>query len=290
MAHPARGPAVPRTAVSLHKHSTGHGRPSTPGSGLPAHAPQRRRGPRRARPVTAHPSLCPAGLPAAGARVCGGQQRLAHKLSQGTPVCAAARGPVCAAADTAPRLDSPRARAGLPGTVLAPRRRGNALEQMLRLAPTVRPPGGAQGRHRRRCALPVPLLPLTPHPPLRGGFAARCAPGGRSIGLLLAGLCAAAPAGQSARETPGCLPPPGGTCALHDPGSADAALPVAAALFFLLPRQRNVMRRSLLRQGQASRCSVLRSLDTRSLRIGSAAQGGRTTQMPQQPAASRPGS
>ena len=30
MAHPARGPAVPRTAVSLHKHSTGHVRPSTP--------------------------------------------------------------------------------------------------------------------------------------------------------------------------------------------------------------------------------------------------------------------
>ena len=118
------------------------------------------------------------------------------------------------------------------------------------------PPRGAQGRHRRRCALPVPLLPVTPLPPLRGGFAARCAPGCRSIGLLLAGLCAAAPAGQSARETPGCLPPPGGTCALHDPGSAASALPVAAALFFLLPRQRNVMRRSLLRQGRASRCSV----------------------------------
>ena len=160
---------------------------------------------------------------------------------------------------------------------------------MLRLCPHLRPPGGAQGRHRRRCALPVPQ-PVTPLPPLRGGFAARCAPDCRSIGLLLAGLCAAAPAGQSARETPGCLPPPGGTCALHDPGSADAALPVAAALFFLLPRQRNVMRRSLLRQGPASLCSVLRSLDTRSLRIGSAAQGGRTTQMPQQPAASRPGS
>ena len=127
---------------------------------------------------------------------------------------------------------------------------------MLRLASRLRPPGGAQGRHRRRCALPVPLLPVTPLPPLRGGFAARCAPGCRSIGLLLAGLCAAAPAGQSARETPGCLPPPGGTCALHDPGSADAALPVAAALCFLLPRQRNVMRRSLLRQGPASRCSV----------------------------------
>ena len=160
---------------------------------------------------------------------------------------------------------------------------------MLRLCPHLRPPGGAQGRHRRRCALPVRLLPVTPLPPRGGGFAARCAPDCRSIGLLLAGLCAAAPAGQSARETPGCLPPPGGTCALHDPGSAASALPVAAALFFLLPRQRNVMRRSLLRQGRASRCSVLRSLDTRSLRIGSAAQGGSTTQMPQQPAASRPG-
>ena len=175
---------------------------------------------------------------------------------KGTPVCAAARGPVCAAADTAPRLDSPRRALGCQATFLAPRRRGNALEQMLRLAFTDPPP---RGRTRKA---PAPLrsarATASCHPPSpsRGGFAARCAPGCRSIGLLLAGLCAAAPAGQSARETPGCLPPPGGTCALHDPGSADAALPVAAALCFLLPRQRNVMRRSLLRQGRASRCSV----------------------------------
>jgi len=30
------------------------------------------------------------------------------------------------------------------------------------------PPQGHSGRHRRRCALPVPLIPATPHPPLEG--------------------------------------------------------------------------------------------------------------------------
>ena len=30
---------------------------------------------------------------------------------------------------------------------------------------SLRPPGGAQGRHRRRCALPVRLLPLPPPSP-----------------------------------------------------------------------------------------------------------------------------
>src|SRR2546425_15111 len=51
---------------------------------------------------------------------------------------------------------------------LAPRRLDNALERTLRLASPPRPPGGAHGRHRRRCALPVPLLPATPQPPLGG--------------------------------------------------------------------------------------------------------------------------
>ena len=44
----------------------------------------------------------------------------------------------------------------------------HALERMLRLCPHLRPPGGAQGRHRRRCALPVRLLPLPPPSPHGG--------------------------------------------------------------------------------------------------------------------------
>ena len=61
------GPAAPRTAVSLHKHSMGPGCPSTPGSGLPAHAPQRHRGQRRAGAVTATPLSARRGcLPLAG--------------------------------------------------------------------------------------------------------------------------------------------------------------------------------------------------------------------------------
>src|SRR5262245_31007528 len=67
----------------------------------------------------------------------GGSRTRCHS---GTPVCAAVGGPVSAA----------------------------ALEQPLRLAAPHRPPRGSKGRHRRRCALPVLLLPLSPTPPHRG--------------------------------------------------------------------------------------------------------------------------
>ena len=40
------------------------------------------------------------------------------------------------------------------------------------------PPKGPCGRHRRRCALPVPLLPATPQPPL-GALRIAGAPGGK---------------------------------------------------------------------------------------------------------------
>ena len=70
--------------------------------------------------------------------------------------------------------------AGLPGHVPAPRRLGNALERTLRLASPHRPPRGSKGRHRRRCALPVPWIPLAPSPP-HGGSANRCAPGGKRL-------------------------------------------------------------------------------------------------------------
>ena len=164
MAHPARGPAVPRTAVSLHKHSTGHGRPSTPGSGLPAHAPQRRRGPQRACPATPTPLSARRGcLPWRHAAAGGSGSRTNGQ--QGTPVCAAARGPVCAAADTAPRLDSPRRLLGCQATFRPPVGAATRSNRRCALPYRSAPPGGAQGRHRRRCALPVPLLPLTPHPP-----------------------------------------------------------------------------------------------------------------------------
>jgi hypothetical protein len=72
------------------------------------------------------------------------------------------------------------------------------------------------------------------------------------------------------------------------PGSR-TRLPVAAAFFFLL-RKRKVIPAGP-RQGQASLRSVrTRTLDmTFSARIEEAREGGRKTQMPQQPAASRPG-
>ena len=79
-----------------------------------------------------------------------GSRTSCHK---GTPVCAAARGPVCAAADTAPRLDSPRARLGCQATF--------------------RPPVGAATRSNGRCALPSRSAPV----------------GGTAVGTGAAALC-----------------------------------------------------------------------------------------------------
>src|SRR4030095_16037798 len=67
---------------------------------------------------------------------------------QGTPVSAAARAPVRAAADTAPSLDGARTPLGCQAT--------------LRL------PVGAATHSNSRCALPVPLVPVTPIPPREG--------------------------------------------------------------------------------------------------------------------------
>ena len=58
--------------------------------------------------------------------------------------------------------------AGLPGDVPAPHRGGNAFQQPRRLAPPHRPPRGSPRRHRRRCAVPVPRVPVTPLPPHEG--------------------------------------------------------------------------------------------------------------------------
>jgi len=77
--------------------------------------------------------------------------------------------------------------AGLPDHVPAPRWLGNALTRTLRLASPIRPPRGPGGRHRRRCALPVPLVPITPIPPHEGAL---------PIAALLDGSGCAAPAGS----------------------------------------------------------------------------------------------
>src|SRR5262249_21417213 len=64
---------------------------------------------------------------------------------------------------------------------------------------TSSPPEGSQGRHRRRCALPVPLVPVTPHPshegvsriaPAPAGARARLADlAGSDIHVMLALYC-----------------------------------------------------------------------------------------------------
>src|SRR4029453_5405695 len=91
---------------------------------------------------TAAPSGTP---PRRGLRGVQSPTGLPPRGHQGTPVSAAAREPVRAAADTAPSLDCPRARSGYQASFLAP--------------------VGSTTRSNSRCALPVPLVPVTPPSP-----------------------------------------------------------------------------------------------------------------------------
>src|SRR5262245_46926688 len=61
---------------------------------------------------------------------------------------------------------------------------------------TSSPPEGHSGKHRRRCALPVPLLPVTPQPPL-GDTANR-------VPLLEVSGCAAPATGPLRSFLPSC--------------------------------------------------------------------------------------
>ena len=104
---------------------------------------------------------------------------LERQPAGGTPRCATrARARTVAtvgqsaqrSADRSVRRLIPRRRRTAPASRWAarprpsPRRLGNALEQLLRLAAPHRLPGGTHGRHRRRYALPVPLLSVAPNP------------------------------------------------------------------------------------------------------------------------------
>src|SRR5262249_30926602 len=121
---------------------------------------------------------------------------------------------------------------------------------------------------------------MPPHPWLVAAL--RC----RSMGLLLTGLCAAvSPAGPVLphRQPAVLLGRLAGVLLSRASPGSHKRLPVAAAFFFLL-RKRNVIPAGP-RQGQASLRSVrMRTLDMAlSARIEEAREGGRKTQMPQQP-------
>ena len=263
MAHPARGPAVPRTAVSLHKHSTGHGRPSTPGSGLPAHAPAQR--PQRAAAARAQ----------AVAKV---------RLSAQPPADRSVQPLIQRHGWTAPATRwAARHCSGPPGE-------GNALEQMLRLAPTSAPQGAHKEGTGAAALCPCHCFLSPPFPLVEGA-------------LRLAALQAV---GRLVFYWPGCVlrpcrpvrprnprMPASSWRDVRSPRPWQRCVSAASCCGVVLPpskaAQCNAPVAPASRPGlAAARC--LRSLDTRSLRIGSAAQGGSTTQMPQQPAASRPGS
>src|SRR5215831_10862678 len=129
------------------------------------------------------------------------------------------------------------------------------------------------------------------------GLLAPTPPAGRCAPVLFdwsftAGLCAAvSPAGPvlPQRQPAVLLGRLAGVLLSRASPGSRLRLPVAAAFFFLLTK-RNVIPAGP-RQGQAS----LRSVRTRTLdmalsaRIEEAQEGGRKPQMPQQPAASRPG-
>jgi len=94
-----------------------------------------------------------------------GHAKLAHEWSNMYAcLCSRPRTGQCSGNGGSAAALPPRT-VGLPGAVPAPHRLGNALERTPRLASPHRPQGGSQRRHRRRCALPVPLVPVTPHPP-----------------------------------------------------------------------------------------------------------------------------
>jgi hypothetical protein len=133
----------------------------------------------------------------------------------------------------------PPPRAGLPGEVPALLVGAKALPWTLRLCPHLRPPGGAHGRHRRRCALPVPLVPVTPNPPRAGVLRIATAPEGQRLCRscrCLWRLCRAALGFLSTRVRPASIP-----------------------LWSFLPPWKALQCTALglLRQGQALQASVL---------------------------------
>lgn len=114
-----------------------------------------------------------------------------------------------------------------------------------------------------------------PHTPSRGGSADRaCAPGGQVAAPPGCVLLAALAGGR-----PSPVPPPGcrGTRCHGRPLAAAERLPAAATWFFLLGRPRNLISaRSCVKARCAPRSAGPR-LDPRSLRLGSAASEGKTT-------------
>ncbi len=89
------------------------------------------------------------------------------------------------------------------------------------------PPGGAHGRHRRRCALPVPSLPLAPRPPV-GALPLATAPTGKR-------LCRSCLLREAALPSRLGLPPHGGGHAHQRAGLLGLHLSLAC-LSFLLAR------------------------------------------------------
>src|SRR5712691_4485225 len=97
----------------------------------------------------------------------------ARTVTSVLPVCAAARGPVSAAADAASPPDCPRGPLGCQAAASGPPSAWQRAQTDVAPCLPNPPPRGHSDKHRRRCAPPVPSLPLAPTPP-HGGSADRC--------------------------------------------------------------------------------------------------------------------
>ncbi len=127
---------------------------------------------------TAAPSHTPPRRCLRGVQATPGSRTSGRK---GTPVSAAARGPVSAAADTPAPLDCPRKRLGCQATFRPPVGSATRSNRRCALLHLIAPQGAQEGRHRHRCALPVRLIPATPQPPREGALPIARAPKGKRL-------------------------------------------------------------------------------------------------------------
>ena len=113
---------------------------------------------------------------------CPGHHKLAHeRTDRYASQRSGRRTGQCSHAQTdAARLDCPRLALGCQAMFWPPVGAATRSNSRCALPHLAAPQGAHEGRHRRRCALPVPWIPLAPSPP-HGGFANRCAPEGRRL-------------------------------------------------------------------------------------------------------------
>jgi hypothetical protein len=183
---------------------------------------------------------------------------------QCTPVCPAARGLVSAAVKTAPPLDCPHARLGCQATFRPPVGTATRSNGCCALPYLHAPHGAQEGRHRHRCALPVPLGPATPLPPREGAPAIAFAP-------ACMRLCRSCRLRVTALPSRARLPPKAGDVARHSAQDCSACVWLSAV--FLPPCNA----RTVLPPGSCVKVRPSRPRCWRTAGAGPVRAGGQTT-------------